>query len=133
MAIDYATGLINNRLDEVTAFIDAGAGAGLIRLYDGARPSKGGAVTTLLAELSFSDPSFPAAAAENMIANAINQDPSANANGTATWFRVVDSDDNFVMDGDVGTSGADLNLNTTTITVGQPVSITAWTITGGNG
>jgi hypothetical protein len=65
--------------------------------------------------------------------NAIAQDPSANASGTATWFRIVQSGgSNFVLDGDVGTSGSDLNLTTTTIVSGQPVSVTSFVITEGN-
>ena len=122
----------NNQLDEITASIDAGAGAALFRIYDGVRPSTGGSVTTLLAELTMSDPSFPAASAGSMTANAIADDTSANGTGTATWFRMVDSDSNFVMDGDVATSGADLNLNTTSIVAGVNVAITSMVITAGN-
>lgn len=132
MALGFDVTLRNSRLDEITAEVDAGAGAGLLRIYDGVRPATGGAVTTLLAELTFSDPSFPAAAAGVLTANSITQDASANATGTATWFRVVDSDSNFVMDGDVGTSGSDLNLNTTSIVAGLPVSVTSFVLTEGN-
>lgn len=132
MALEFNSTLINNRLDEITADIDKGAGAGLLRIYDGTRPAKGGAATTLLAELTFSATSFPAASSESMTANAITSDASANATGTATWFRIVDSNGVFVLDGDVGTSGSDLNLNTTSITVGVEVSVTSMVLNGGN-
>ena len=59
-------------------------------------------------------------------------DSSANATGTATWFRVVTSGGTFVIDGNVGTSGSDLNLNTTSIVIGGPVQITSFTITAPN-
>ena len=36
------------------------------------------------------------------------------------------------MDGNVGTSGSDLNLTTTTVVSGQPVSVTSFVITEGN-
>jgi hypothetical protein len=36
------------------------------------------------------------------------------------------------MDGDVGTSGSDLNLNSVAITTGAEVSVTSFTITAGN-
>jgi hypothetical protein len=36
------------------------------------------------------------------------------------------------MDGNVGTSGSDLNLTTTSITATQPVSVTSFVITEGN-
>jgi hypothetical protein len=64
--------------------------------------------------------------------NAITSDSSANATGTATWFRIVTSGGTHVIDGNVGTSGSDLNLSTTSIVSGASVSITSFTITGGN-
>ena len=58
---------------------------------------------------------------------------TAVASSTATFFRIVKSDGTtVVMDGSVGTSGADLNLNTTTISSSQVVSITAGTIIRAN-
>ena len=132
MALAYVTALRNARLDAITTKIDAGAGAGLLRIYDGTRPATGGAATTLLAELTFSDPSSAAAASGVLTASAITQDSSANATGTTSWFRVVDSTAAFVMDGNVGTSGSDLNLTTVSITATQPVSVTSFVITEGN-
>ncbi len=132
MALGIVEAGRNNMLDEISALVNGGPSGGLIRIYDGARPATGGAVTTLLAELTFSDPAFPAAASGTMSANAITDDSSADATGTATWFRVVDSTGAFVYDGDVGTSGSDLNLNTTSITIGVNVAISTLTITMGN-
>ena len=132
MALAYNVTVRNSRLQEIQIAIDAGPAAGLLRIYDGTRPATGGTATTLLAELTFSDPSFPAAASGVLTANAINDDTSANAAGTATWFRCVDSTAGFVMDGDVGTSGSDLNLNTTTISAGANVSVTSFVLTAGN-
>ena len=132
MAIAYVTALRNSRMDAINTAANAGAGAALIRIYDGTRPATGGTATTLLAELTASDPMFGASASGVLTASAITQDSSANATGTATWFRVVDSSGNAVMDGSVGTSGSDLNLTTTSITATQPVSITSFVLTEGN-
>lgn len=132
MSLGYIVALRNNMLDEIAALVDGGAGAGLLRIYDGSRPATGGAATTLLAELTMSDPAFAAAAAGVLTANAITDDASANAAGTGTWFRIVDSDSTVVYDGDVGTSGSDLNLNTTTFSIGLNVAVTSLTITEGN-
>ena len=131
MAIAYLEALRNARLNLITAQIDAGT-AGLLKIYGGTRPATGGTVTTLLAELVFSATSFPAAASGTMSANAITGDASANATGTATWFRVPDSSGAFVMDGNVGTSGSDMNLNTTSIQSGVAVDITQFDISAGN-
>jgi hypothetical protein len=132
LAIAYSTVVRNERVQRVQVNIDLGAGAGLLRIYDGSRPATGGAATTLLAELTFSDPCAGAAAAGVLTMSAITADAAANATGTASWFRCVDSTATFVMDGNVGTSGSDLNLNAVGITVGQQVSVTSMTITGGN-
>jgi len=132
MALGYNATLRNNQLNQVRDLIDAGAGAGLFRIYSGTRPATGGAVTTLLAQLTFSDPSAPAASGGAVTYNAITADASADATGTATWFRIVDSTAAFVMDGDVGTAGSDLNLNSTSITAGGTVSVTSFVLTAGN-
>jgi hypothetical protein len=132
MAVAYNTTLRNNRMAEVRDFIDAGAGAGLWRIYDGSRPATCGTATTLLAELTCSDPSAGAPSGGVLTFSAITADSSANATGTATWFRIVDSTGTCCVDGNVGTSGSDLNLNSTSISSGQEVSITAASITEGN-
>lgn len=132
MALAFATTLRNAMLDEIKTALDAGAGAALIRIYDGVRPATGGTATTLLAELTCTDPSAGAASGGVLTFSSITQDSSANASGTATWFRMVDSNATFVMDGNVGTSGSDLNLTTTGIVITQPVSISSATITAGN-
>lgn len=132
MALGFATTLRNARADEITAAADAGAGAALFRIYDGTRPATCGTATTLLAELTMTDPSAAAASGGVWTASSITADSSANATGTATWFRLVDSTGTCVLDGNVGTSGSDLNLNSTSISTGQQVSVTSWTITEGN-
>lgn len=122
----------NSRLNLIRDAIDAGAGAGFLRVYDGSRPATGGTATTLLAELTFTDPSAPNASSGVLTFSAITADASANATGTATWCRIVDSTGAFVLDGSVGTSGQDYNLNTTSITSGVQVSCTSATLTEGN-
>jgi hypothetical protein len=129
MALGYLTQLRNDQLDEITATVGA---SGLLRIYDGSRPATGGAATTLLAELTLNATFAPAAAAGVLTLNAITADASANATGTATWFRIVTSGGSFVMDGSAGTSGTDLVLNTASIVAGANVSISSATITAGN-
>jgi hypothetical protein len=122
--------LRNNMLDEITA--RAGASA-LLRIYDGSRPATGGTATTLLAELTCNSTFAAAASGGVLTLNAITSDSSANATGTASWFRIVQSGGStHVLDGNVGTSGSDLNLNTVSIVSGATVSISSFTITAGN-
>jgi len=129
MALAYSTTVRNGMLDQITSAIGA---SGLVRIYDGTRPASGGTATTLLAQLALSATSAPAASSGVLTFNAITQDSSADATGTATWFRVTTSGGTFVIDGSVGTSGSDLNLTTTSIVATQPVSISSFVITEGN-
>jgi hypothetical protein len=122
--------------DAIVDLIDGGAGAGLLRIYDGTQPTDPDTAIgaqNLLAELTLSDPAFGAAAdaapGGRATASAITTDASANATGTASWFRVVTSAGTAIIDGSVGTSGADLNLNTTSIVLGASVAVTSWTFT----
>ena len=130
MALAYIEALRHAQLDEITA--QAGASA-LLRIYDGSRPATGGAATTLLAELTCNATFAPGASGGDLTLNAIADDTSADATGTATWFRIVQSDGStHVMDGDVGTSGSDLNLNSVSIVTGGTVEVTSFVITAGN-
>jgi len=129
MALAYSSTLRNNRLDQIASAVGA---SGLLRIYDGSRPATGGAATTLLAELTCGATFAAGAAAGVLTLNAITQDSSANATGTATWFRITTSGGTAVVDGSVSTSGSDLNLTTTSIVSTQPVSVSSFTITEGN-
>lgn len=135
MALGYTAALQNAMMNEITTAADAGTGASKIRIYDGTRPADADTAVsgqTLLAELTCTDPFAAAASGGVLTVSAITDDSAANATGEATWFRLVDSDNNAVLDGDVGTVGADLNLSTTAIVINDVVEITSATITNGN-
>lgn len=132
MAIGLVTAIRTNMLQQIIDAIDAGAGAGVIKIYNGTRPATGGAATTLLAELVCSNPAAASNTNGVLTLDAIADDTSANATGTASWFRVEDSNGTAVLDGDVGTSGSDLNLNTVAFTSGDVVSITSFVINANN-
>jgi hypothetical protein len=132
MALGFPTTLRNSRLDAITT---AAGNSGFVRIYDGTRPATGAAITTqvLLAELTCNATFAPAAAGGVLTPNAVTADSSANATGTASWWRLVKSDGTtFVMDGNANTAGSDMNLNTVSIVLGGTVSITSWTMTDGN-
>lgn len=105
----------------------------IFRLYAGGQPADVSSATTagntVVASLAFpSTNAFGTAAAGIMTANAIADDTSAGG-GTAAWFTLAKSTGARVADGSVGTSGADLNLNSVTVGTGATVSITAFTVT----
>lgn len=132
MALSYSTTLRNAQLDQVTTAVGA---SGKLRIYSGTRPANVAAsiTGTLLAELTLNATFAPGAASGVLTLNSITADSSADATGTATHFRIFKSDGTTaVVDGDVSTSGADLNLNSTSITIGGTVSVTSFTVTAGN-
>ena len=114
-------------------FIGVALDSGFIRIYDGSQPATADTALsgqTLLAELTFGADAFPAASAGVLTANAINSDASANATGTASWARLLKTDGtSVVMDGSVGTSAANVVINSTAISSGAVVSCSSLTIT----
>lgn len=113
--------------------IDTSIGAsGFLRIYDSTQPTNVATALgaqVLLAELPLSATAFGAAAAGVLTANAITTDASANATGTATWGTLTTSGGTRIVDFSVGTSGADLNLNSVSITAGGSVAVSSFTIT----
>ena len=131
-----ANAVAQDMADAFTTALDAGTGA-VINIYDGSQPADPDTAVsgqTLLAQLAMSATSFGAAADDNpgaiITANSISDDSSANATGTAAWFRMLTQDGGTaIADGSVGTSDADLVLNSVAITSGSTVSISSFTIT----
>ena len=118
----------NAALDNILA----NANTGYLRIYDGTQPTDADTAIgaqVLLAELIMGSTAFASASAGSATANAITSDSSANASGTAAWFRLLKSDGTTViMDGSVGTSGANLNLNSVAISSGAQVSVSSFTV-----
>lgn len=111
----------------------ARANSGSLRIYGGTMPADANAAlsgNTLLASLPMSATAFGAAVAGVATANAITADASADATGTATFFRVLESDGvTVVFQGTAGTSGTELILSTASIAETGNVSVSALTYT----
>lgn len=132
MALTISSTARSAACDAVVDLVDAGSGAGKLRIYDGTRPAGPGTAVstqTLLAEVTLSDPAFGAASSGVAALSGTPLSVTGAAAGTASWFRVVDSNNVAYVDGSVGTSSADLILTTTTISVGLTVQITSGSIT----
>jgi hypothetical protein len=105
---------------------------GKIEIRTGSQPANPdtAATGTLLGTLTLSATAFGSASTGTITANAITGDSSADNSGTAAWFRAYKSDGTTgVIDGTVGTSGADMNLSSTSIVAGGTINLTSWTIT----
>ena len=104
---------------------------GSIQIRTGTSPGVDSAATgTLLGTLPLSATAFGTWAAGSATANSITQDASADATGTAGYFRALDSGSGAVIDGTitVTSGGGDLELNSISITSGGTIDITSWVI-----
>ena len=121
--------MANATVNDEAAALAALAENGYIRIYDGSRPATANTAIgsqVKLAELRFGAPAFGAPVNGVITANAITPDISADATGTASWFRVLEDDGTTPLwDGEAGTAGADLILNSVAIGAGSQVSITS--------
>lgn len=135
MALTLDSTARTNAVAAIVDTIDAGSGPGLLRIYTGTKPAtpSDAATGTLLAECTLSDPAFPtrSAGVATLDVTPDVQDLSANATGTAGYFRFLDSAGNGRIDGTVTATGGggDMTLNTVSVVAGAVVTITSCTIT----
>jgi hypothetical protein len=129
----FANVTVNAEADALARLLDNG----YLRLYSGSQPTNADTALgaqVLLAELRFAATSAPAASAGVLTFSAITSDTSADATGTAAFYRALKSDGtSVVMDGSVGTSSADLVLNSTAIQSGAQVDVTSFAVTVSKG
>lgn len=124
----YSTTLRNGTLDALTTAV---GNAGLLKIYDGTRPATGGTATNLLATFTCGSP-FAAGAAAGVLSPTLPANTTGTAAGTATWARLTTSGGTFVADYSLGTAATEIIVNTTTISIGLTMSVTAWSVTAGN-
>lgn len=129
MAITLSNTFTDNLLLGSSAVgVDQQIGGGTLVVYSGtapAGPNEALSGNTVLATFTFSaagSQGAPAGGSVNL--SFVATTVTASASGTATFFRILDSSGNALIQGSVGTSGADWNLSSTAITSGDNVSIT---------
>ena len=109
------------------------ANNGFLRIYDGTQPASCDDPITdqnQLCELLFGSPAFSAASGGTITATPITPDPDADETGTASWFRVYESDGvTALWDGNVGLSNCDININSVAIQQHANVSISGYSFT----
>jgi hypothetical protein len=133
--LKYSAVLKNAQMDALTTACGASA---LLKIYSGtqaANPDTAIGAQILLATLTCNATFAPAAAGGVLTLNAIANGTGTAGAGTgtvATWYRLTTSGGVAHIDGSVGISGADLNLNNTNIALGQTVSVTGSTYTNNN-
>src|ERR1039457_1738201 len=135
----FSTATVVASMSAVIALLNGG----FLEIYAGLQPADANTALsgqtllsggmTFATPVAFGTPAATGVAGSRVVtatANPIVSDTSAAATGTAAWFRAYKADGTTgVMDGSVGTSGCDLNLNTTSIVQYATVSVTSLTIT----
>lgn len=135
MTLGYATGTQNAQLSSLAARFDAGSAGGTIKVYTGTRPANAntapGGGNTLLLTFTLATTGFGSPAGGAMSVAGLPITAEGVAAGTATWWRGADSDGNTVLDGSCGAEGSneDIEMSTTTVSVGLDVNLTAGTFT----
>lgn len=123
MAVNYAATLKSSRMQAVITAVDANASPGFIEICTAA-------YAQVLCTITLSKPSFTESSGVITMSGA-PKSGVAGASGTAAVARIKDGGGtNIPVTGlTVGTSGADINLNSVAITSGQTITLSSGTIT----
>lgn len=129
--LEYSNGTRHSQNQGLIAYVGTGA---IFSLYTGTQPANANTAITsqvLLVSMVIAGV-FGTDTNGTLTLGAVTAGIAANS-GTASWFRIYKSDNTtVVMDGSVGLTGADLNLNSVNIVALQTVGITSGTIIRGN-
>jgi hypothetical protein len=131
MATTITTAAASQLAQALNTYVNSG-GAAKILIKDGSAPADANTAIsgTTLATFTLSNPAFTESNGVLTLDVTPALTVAASASGTATYFRIMlNNGTTTVLQGTVGTSGQQLNLNTTTITSGVNVTITSGTVT----
>jgi len=129
LALQFSTSIRNAILDQIESTIGTSA---VLKIREGAAPANVAAADTgtVLATLSLPSDWMAAASSGSKALAGTWQDASADATGTAAHFRIYASDGTTAhIQGTVGTSGADLIVDSTSFTATQSFTISTFTLT----
>ena len=121
MSISHGTTARAAMCEAAVRVVDGGSGAGKLKfLTSGA---------TVLCTITLSDPAFgsPSGASQSILS--VPKSGTVSVGGTITQFYVTDSADVTIIAGTVGTSGADINLSSTGVSINDVIQIDGITYT----
>ena len=133
MALQFSDTVRNARLDAIETAIGVSA---VLKIRTGAAPATCATADsgTVLATLSLPSDWMAAASGASKAKTGTWQDASADASGTAAHFRLYASDGTTChAQGTVGTSGADMIVDNTSLNAGQSFTVNTFTIQEANG
>lgn len=126
MTYQYGATLRNNQVAQIQTTIGA---SGALKVFSGAEPANCAAAdpTGLLATIALPSTFLTSSGGVTTIAGTWSV--AASATGTAATFRMYDGSSVCHVQGNTTT---DLVLNNTSITTGQTVTVTQFSVTAGN-
>ena len=133
MALQFSVSVRNSRLDAIETAIGVSA---VLKIRTGAAPADCATADsgTVLATLSLPSDWMAAASGGSKAKSGTWQDASADASGTAAHFRLYASDGTTChAQGTVGTSGADMIVDNTSLNAGQSFTVNTFTLNEPNG
>jgi hypothetical protein len=133
MALRYSTAVRNAKLDAIETAVGTSA---VLKIRTGAAPANVAAADsgTVLATVSLPSDWMAVASSGSKAKSGTWEDTSADASGTAEHFRIYASDGTTAhIQGTVGTSGADMIVNSVDFNVGQNFIVNTFTIEDNNG
>jgi hypothetical protein len=131
MAFQLSTSARDAALDAIETAVGASP---ILKIRTGAAPANCGTADsgTVLATMTLPSDWMAAASGGSKDKSGTWQDTSADADGTAGHFRIYDSGGTTChVQGTCGIGTGDLQLDNTSITTGQSVSITSFTLNAG--
>lgn len=125
MTIRFDTTMRNTMVTALTGAI----GSATLSIYTGSQPAAANdaATGTKLVDITINGFNTPATGSATLDTSTPNTGVAV-ATGTAGWGRIVGGTGERI-DGTVGTSGTDFTINSTSITNGATVTLTAMTVT----
>ena len=126
MTYQYGVTLRNNQVAQIQSTVGA---SGALKIFSGAEPANCAAAdpTGLLATIALPASFLTSSGGVTTLAGTWSV--AASATGTAASFRMYDGSSVCHVQGNVTT---DLVLNNTSITTGQTVTVTQFSVTAGN-
>lgn len=133
MALQFSDSVRNARLAAIESTIGTAA---VLKIRTGAAPSTCATADagTVLATLTLPSDWMAAPSSASVSKSGTWQDASADASGTAAHFRLYASDGTTChAQGTVGTSGADMIVDNTSLNAGQSFTVNTFQINEANG
>lgn len=143
---NVAKAAIKAAVDAIVDKLDTGTGAtkAMVQIYSGSQPASADAAINTgtnvkLAEILLETTAFGGATTgtggeasyiKSTAAGLPNTDTSADATGTAAWFRAVNKGGTAIIDGTIGanTTSFDMSIDNTSINAGQTVKLNSWKV-----